>query len=167
MFSLKRLLPPIIFLLLAAFALRLFRLDAQSLWWDEGISLHLATSSLGEIVRDRLSNIHPPLYFFILKGWLALVGVSPFTGRYLSALASLAQVALVFAAARAWGGKAIGRSAWPWIAAGLMLISPLSVIYGQEIRVYALLPVVYLALLMLDARCMQDVYKRQLLLRRR
>ena len=152
MFSLKRLLPPIIFLLLAAFALRLFRLDAQSLWWDEGISLHLATSSLGEIVRDRLSNIHPPLYFFILKGWLALVGVSPFTGRYLSALASLAQVALVFAAARAWGGKAIGRSAWPWIAAGLMLISPLSVIYGQEIRVYALLPVVYLALLMQTGR---------------
>ena len=142
----------IVGLLLVAFALRLYRLDAQSLWWDEGISLHLATSSLGEIVRDRLNNIHPPLYFFILKGWLALVGVSAFTGRYLSALASLAQVALVFAAARAWGRKSIGRSAWPWIAAGLMLISALSVIYGQEIRVYALLPVVYLALLLQTGR---------------
>lgn len=135
-------------LLLIAFALRLFRLDYQSLWWDEGISLHLATTTWAEIVRDRLNNIHPPLYFFILKGWLALVGVSAFTGRYLSALASLAQVALVFAAARQWGGRTLRHSVLPWIASGLMLISPLAVIYGQEIRVYALLPVVYLALLM-------------------
>ena len=30
-----------------------------------------------------------------------------------------------------------------WLAAGLMLLSPLSVVYSQEIRVYALLPVVY------------------------
>ena len=33
-----------------------------------------------------------------------------------------------------------------------MLLSPLSVIYSQEIRVYALLPVVYLALLLLAGR---------------
>lgn len=149
MLSLKRLLLPVTLLLLAAFALRLYRLDTQSLWWDEGISLHLATSSAAEIVRDRLNNIHPPLYFFILKGWLALVGVSAFTGRYLSVLASLGQVALVLAAARLWLGR---RSLAPWIAAGLMLIAPLSVIYGQEIRVYALLPVVYLALLVQTGR---------------
>lgn len=134
--------------LLAAFGLRLFRLDYQSLWWDEGISLHLATSSLADIIGDRLDNIHPPLYFFLLKGWLALTGISPFTGRYLSALASLTQVALVFAAARHWSGSN-RRAALPWIAATLMLLSPLSVIYGQEIRVYALLPVVYIAALLL------------------
>ena len=67
MFSLKRLLPPIIFLLLAAFALRVFRLDAQGLGWEEGIGLHRATSSLGEIVRDRLSNVHLPLCFVIVE----------------------------------------------------------------------------------------------------
>lgn len=144
----------IVGLLFIAFALRLFRLDYQSLWWDEGISLHLATSNWSELISDRLNNIHPPLYFFILKGWLALVGVSAFTGRYLSAVASLAQVALVFAAARQWGDRTLRHSFFPWIAAGLMLISPLAVIYGQEIRVYALLPVVYLALLMQTWRLM-------------
>lgn len=54
-------------LLFMAFALRLYRLDYQSIWWDEGISLHLGTSSFGDIIRDRQNNIHPPLYFFILK----------------------------------------------------------------------------------------------------
>jgi hypothetical protein len=139
-------------LLLCAWALRLYRLEAQSLWWDEGISLHLATSSFAEIVRDRLDNIHPPLYFFILKGWLALVGASPFTGRYLSALASLVQVALIFSAARYWSRKESGGALTPWLATALILISPLSVIYGQEIRVYAFLPLVYLAMLLSTER---------------
>uniref|UniRef100_UPI0035B36AAE glycosyltransferase family 39 protein n=1 Tax=Promineifilum sp. TaxID=2664178 RepID=UPI0035B36AAE len=152
-------------LLLAAFALRVYRLDTQSLWWDEGISLHLATSSAAEIVRDRLNNIHPPLYFFLLKGWLALTGVSAFSGRYLSALASLMQVALVYAVVkrastdftddtdeeRTSSARSV-TSMVALLAAGLMLISPLSVIYGQEIRVYALLPVAYLAMLWLAHR---------------
>lgn len=147
---------PLVVLLLAAFWLRLYRLDAQSLWWDEGISLHLATSSAAEIVRDRLANIHPPLYFFLLKGWLRLVGVSPFTGRALSVLAGLLQVALAFAAAGYWSRRAglgprIARAAG-WLAGGLMLLSPLSVIYSQEMRVYALLPVAYLLLLLLAGR---------------
>jgi hypothetical protein len=43
-----------------------------------------------------------------------------------------------------------------WLAAGLMLLSPLSVVYSQEIRVYALLPVVYLALLLLAGRWLAD-----------
>ncbi len=152
----KRSLAAILLLLLGAYALRLYRLDGQSLWWDEGISLHLATSSAADIVRDRLNNIHPPLYFFLLKGWLALVGVSPFTGRYLSVLAGLLPVALVFAAAGCWGRQTrfeVERfSAAAWLAAGLMVLSPLAVVYSQEIRVYALLPVVYLALLLLAGR---------------
>ena len=128
----RRSLAVAVLLLLLAYALRLYRLDGQSLWWDEGISLHLATSSLGEIVRDRLANIHPPLYFFLLKGWLGLVGVSAFTGRALSVLAGLLPVALAFAAARAWSRHAgLGRRgarAAAWLAGGLMLLSPLSVI---------------------------------------
>lgn len=145
--------PLLVALLLAGFALRLFRLAYQSIWWDEGISLHLATSGMGEIILDRLSNIHPPLYFFILKGWLALVGVTPFTGRYLSALAAFAQIAVLFAVMGHWSGRVYrGRIPIPWIAAGLLVISPLSIIYGQEIRVYAMLPLCYLAMLWLAER---------------
>jgi len=35
------------------FALLVPTLDAQSLWWDESISLHLALSSWAELLRDR------------------------------------------------------------------------------------------------------------------
>jgi hypothetical protein len=128
-------------LLLLAFALRLYRLDGQSIWVDEGISLHLATSSLAEIIANRAANIHPPLYFFCLKAWVALVGTTMFSARSLSALASLFQVAAIYAVARRWLGQPAA-----WAAALLIALSPLSVVYAQEARVYALLPLVYLAL---------------------
>jgi mannosyltransferase len=128
--------------LLFAFALRIYRLDAQSIWVDEGISLHLATSSLAEIVANRAANIHPPLYFFLLKGWVALTGVNIYSARLLSAMASLLQVAVIYAVVRRWMGRPTAR-----IAALLTALSPLSVIYAQETRTYALLPLIYLALL--------------------
>ncbi|MFW9871381.1 MAG: glycosyltransferase family 39 protein, partial [Candidatus Thorarchaeota archaeon] len=129
-------------LFLLAFALRVYRLDAQSIWWDEGISLHLATSSPAEIIADRAANIHPPLYFFVLKVWVALTGISVFSARFFSVLASLLLVVGVFALAKRWFGQPTA-----WLSASFAAFSPLSVVYAQEIRAYALLPLVYLALL--------------------
>jgi len=53
-------------LVLIAFALRLYRIDYQSIWRDEGVSLHLAASSIPVILADRAGNVHPPLYFILL-----------------------------------------------------------------------------------------------------
>ena len=50
-----------------SFALLTLTLEAQSIWWDEGISLHLAGLPWREIVSNRAANIHPPLYFFARK----------------------------------------------------------------------------------------------------
>lgn len=137
--------------LLLAFGLRLYALDAQSIWWDEGISLNLARSPLTTLLRDRLDNIHPPLYFIWLKGWSELVGLGAFHGRYLSVLASLLQVALGYAVCRRWFKQQLPKKRQAAWGAGLALffisISPLSVVYGQEIRVYAMLPVATLGLL--------------------
>lgn len=156
----------IIGLFLIAYLLRVFHLDSQSIWWDEGISLHLATSSLRDILADRLNNIHPPLYFILLKGWLGLVGVSPFTGRYLSALAAFLQVALVIAFTRTTARgvdylspkehRLLKLGVLPWIAGILIALSPLSVIYAQEIRVYAMLPLAFLAILFLTFRSLRQ-----------
>jgi mannosyltransferase len=129
-------------LLLSAFALRIFQLEIQSIWWDEGISLHLATSEYSEIVKDRLNNIHPPFYFFGLKVWLNMVGLNVFTARYLSLLAGWLQVAAVIGVARRWFGL---KTAF---AAGILAaVSAVTVIYSQEIRVYSILPLIYLALI--------------------
>ncbi|MGD1992967.1 MAG: glycosyltransferase family 39 protein [Anaerolineae bacterium] len=125
-----------------AFATRLFRLDAQPIWWDEAISIHLADLSLAEIVDNRAGNLHPPLYFFLLKGWVALAGDSAFSVRFLSTWSSVLPVPALYAFGRRWLGHRVG-----WIAAVFSVLSPLYLAYAQEARVYALLPLIYLALL--------------------
>ncbi len=161
----------LLLLLLPGFALRLYALESQSIWWDEGISLYLSRLSLAAILADRVINIHPPLYFIILKGWTTLVGAQAFSGRYFSALASLLQIAAVYAVCRRWfrsrnlyaviSQPMAAHRLWPTdyrlpttdyaplLAAFLVAISPLSIIYAQETRVYALLPLASMTLLAL------------------
>ncbi len=134
----------LILILLPAFWLRLYLLDGQSLWWDEGISLHLATSSFAEIVADRITNIHPPLYFFLLKIWVSLTGTTALAARYFSVLGSFLQMALVYAVLRRWFGRGTAV-----IGLVCTAVWALSIIYAQEVRVYAFLPLVYLLLLLL------------------
>ena len=155
--SRRRWLFLLLLILLPAFWLRLFLLDGQSLWWDEGISLHLATSSFAEIVANRAANIHPPLYFFLLKIWVMLTGTTSFAARYFSVLASFLQVVLVYALLRDWFGR---RTA----VIGLVLtaVYALSIVYAQEVRVYAFLPLTYLLILLLAHRVAQEQPTRRL-----
>ncbi|HOU14301.1 MAG TPA: glycosyltransferase family 39 protein [Anaerolineae bacterium] len=127
---------------LLIFAILVTTLDTQSLWWDEGISLHLATSPWTEIVADRAANIHPPLYFFALKVWVSLAGRAPFTARYLSALAATLLPAVVYTFIRRRVDRRTGRA-----AALLVALAPPFINYGQEVRAYAFLPLLALALL--------------------
>jgi len=124
------------------FALLTLTLDAQSLWWDEGISLHLAAVSWPEVVADRAANIHPPLYFFALKLWTAAAGRTPFAARYFSALALTLLPAAAYTFVRRRVDARTGRA-----AALLLALCPPLFIYGQEVRAYAFLPLAALALL--------------------
>jgi len=126
---------------LLIYALLVVPLDAQSIWWDEGISLHLAGLPWGEILRDRAANIHPPLYFLILRAWTGLAGRTPFAGRALSALAITLLPAAVYRFLTRRVCARAGRA-----AALLVALAPPFIIYGQETRAYALLPVGVIAL---------------------
>ena len=83
--TLRRILP--ILILLLAFGLRFYRLEAQSFWNDEGNSARLSERSLALIIEGMASDVHPPLYYVMLRGWRELVGESQLgwhnqTGRY-------------------------------------------------------------------------------------
>ena len=142
----KRFLPSLAAILLVlitllALALRLFRLDAQSLWYDEGFSVYLARMGLAEIAARTAADIQPPLYYYLLHGWMQLFGGSSGTLRGFSLLFGVLSVPLSFAVARRlFGGHLAGL-----LAALLMAVSPLHIWYSQELRMYTLLT--FLALL--------------------
>jgi uncharacterized membrane protein len=131
-------------ILLAGTALRLFRLGAESLWYDETVSTYLAGSPLPELIRHTALDIHPPGYYILLRGWLLLTGYGDgrsdpaghgleWSGAFLSLFFGVLLIALVYALARRLLG---GRVAL--VAAALASLSPYNVWYGQEVRMYTL-----------------------------
>jgi mannosyltransferase len=129
--------------LLLAFALRAFRLDFQSLWRDEVDAVRFATRPFGDLLGTfRRPGENGPLYFLLLRGWLALLGRSEYALRYLSLLGAVGGVALTMA----FGKRLISPSAG--LLAGLLVAtSPYMIWYGQEGKMYGLLVSVVLGAL--------------------
>lgn len=123
----------LLILVLAAF-LRFYRLDAQSLWADEGNSVSLAGRSLDLITAGAGHDIHPPLYYYLLHFWMRVFGSSEFAVRALSTLLGTGLVYLVYLLGRHLSNYWLGL-----IAAFLSAISPFQVYYSQEARMYILL----------------------------
>ncbi|HID61737.1 MAG TPA: hypothetical protein EYP49_03175, partial [Anaerolineae bacterium] len=86
----------LIFILLCAFALRLYRLDFQDIWWDEARNIDVASRSLAVIATAREMDIHPPLYFYTLHLWMLGAGRSEFAVRFLSVFFSLLTIPLFY-----------------------------------------------------------------------
>lgn len=124
----------LLLVLLLAFALRLYRLDAQSLWYDEAVSAQVAQQSLPELVRWTANDIQPPLYYAILAGWTKVAGSGEWALRFPSVFFGVWMTAL----AAALAGRLFGRRAATW-AALLAALHPLWVYYSQEARMYTLL----------------------------
>jgi len=133
-------IPPLVLGLLlfaivcTAAGLRFYRLDAQSLWNDEGNSARIAERSLDLIVEGAAGDIHPPGYYLLLHAWRGLFGQSEFALRSLSVVAGLAMVVLTGLLAQQLFGRAVGL-----MAAALSTLSPFAIYYSQEARMYALL----------------------------
>ncbi len=117
--------------ILVAFALRVYLLDAQSLWNDEGTSIALASLNLEAIIGGAARDIHPPLYYILLHYWLLLSGNSEFAARFLSVVAGVLLTALTFRIGDLLFDEEVGI-----IAAFFAAFSPLLIYYSQETRMY-------------------------------
>ncbi|MDH7486123.1 MAG: glycosyltransferase family 39 protein [Anaerolineae bacterium] len=121
-------------LVLLAFALRVTRLGAQSLWYDEGVTAQVAAQGLAELTRWTAGDIQPPLYYYVLAGWIRLAGRSEWALRFPSACFGVLTVPLLYALGR----RLFDRQA-ALLAALLATLSSLYVYYAQEARMYTLL----------------------------
>lgn len=126
----------LLIVLLLATGLRLYHLDGQSLWNDEGTSVSVAQRDPATIVRDAALDIHPPLYYLLLNGWTRLFGTTEAAVRMLSVLLGIVLVAQIFGLGHTLSGPRFGL-----VAAFLAAINPFQVYYSQEARMYILIAV--------------------------
>lgn len=116
-----------------AFALTTFRLDFQSLWYDEGVTAFLARQGPLALTQWTAGDIQPPLYYYVVAGWTALTGRSEWSLRFPSAWWITLTTALMAALTMR---LSTSRPA-AVLAALLTALHPLLIYYGQEARMYA------------------------------
>ena len=119
--------------LLAAFALRLYQLGVQSLWYDETVSAWFAIQSIPELLARTARDIHPPLYYLLLHGWQGFIGRSEWS----LAIFSVGWGVLLIASSYKMGEWLAGRPTG-LLAAALVAMSPFNVWYSQEVRMYTM-----------------------------
>ncbi len=133
-------------MLLTAAALRFYRLGAQSLWSDEGNSLALAQRSFADIAARTAFDIHPPFYYWLLKIWTSLFGLSEFSARSLSAVLGVLLVPVVYQIGSRFFSRRAGL-----LSALFAALSPFQIYYAQEARMYMLLALLGATLIWLSA----------------
>ena len=120
--------------LLTSFILRLFKLDAQSFWYDEGFSAFVARGPLSGIYAYVSVDPHPPLYYVVLHFVMKAAGEGEFSLRFLSVALGVLSTALIYRLGADLLGHRVGL-----YAAILGAVNPFLLYYSQETRGYMLL----------------------------
>jgi len=123
----------LVVILLLAFSLRVHRLEAQSVWWDEGLAAWAARQDLVSSALWCASDVHPPLYFWLLHFWRLGSGDSEFGLRFLSVGCGVLGVAALYRLGRALADRPTGI-----LAALLLATARFALWWSQEMRMYIL-----------------------------
>jgi len=124
--------------LLTAFALRLYHLGSESLWYDETVSVLLARKSIPALLTHTAGDIHPPGYYLLLHVWQQLTTPSLRHGlEFLFAWPSLWWGVLIVALTYALGRRLFQKPI-AFLALWLAAIHPYQIWYSQEVRMYTL-----------------------------
>ncbi|HXF69141.1 MAG TPA: glycosyltransferase family 39 protein [Thermoflexus sp.] len=104
-----------------------------------------------EIARALMRDSHPPLYYWLVKGWMEMGGFDqPWAFRVFSLMLGLPALPLAFQVGRQWGGDRLGLALVAWL-----MLNPLYLFFLILIRMYGLVVTLGALLTFLWARLMR------------
>ncbi len=121
-------------IIIVGIGIRSFELTTRSLWFDEAFSWRLIQFSMPEMISRAIQDVHPPLYYILLKGWKII---------FASSLLSIRSFSVTFAALTIAAGYLFSsyafRSRFTGIVAAILLtLSGWQIQYAWEARMYTL-----------------------------
>jgi uncharacterized membrane protein len=120
-------------ILILSLALRIYQIERESLWLDEGITVYFSQMDIPTLFTKGLYETHPPLYYVILHFWIELFGVSELAIRSLSVFFNLITIIVVFRI-----GCLLYNSQTGLLASLLVGFSAFNIEYSQEARNYSM-----------------------------
>ena len=146
----RRWLPYLILLL--SFFLLTWQWDAHGLWDDELYTIRLAQSpTLADIATGSAADIHPPLHYLLMRGWIFIAGPTDYAVRFFSVVSAVLAIALSYALARRLVNSRLAR--WTIL---LLSVSPFFILYARMARYYVFAMLLGLLSLYLFLRLLQD-----------
>jgi mannosyltransferase len=122
-------------ILVLAGILRFYNNTAVSLWHDEAFSaLYISKYGWGEMMHRIILDVHPPLYYIVLRLWSYIFSDN---------LLSLRALSIIFGILTVWAGylfvkQAFKNEKWALVAALLLAVNPFQIQYALEARMYTL-----------------------------
>jgi uncharacterized membrane protein len=120
-----------LFIFIFAALLYFFNINFSDLWIDETFTKALIQHPFSQIPNLLAGDFHPPLYFFALKLFTSVVGVSDFTIRLFSVLGALSTLILSYAV----GQRVLGKTAALYFCL-LLVALPMMACYSHNARSY-------------------------------
>jgi 4-amino-4-deoxy-L-arabinose transferase-like glycosyltransferase len=122
---------------------KLSALNSRELWMNETYSAFVANLPFAKILRYSAGDVHPPLYYLLLHCWIRVIGDAQAQLRLFSVVLNFFSSLAIFVLARRMLGIRFGA-----YAAILFVLSPMLFVYSLEVRMYALLILLFICLLM-------------------
>ena len=137
---------------------RFISLTDRYFWCDEASSVLTSRYDVGALLYHASFDVHPPLYYLLLHGWMVLFGDGIMAARSLSTVFGVVTVALAMRFTR-W----LANERAALIAGWLMAIMPMAVRYSREARMYALMGMLAIAAAMVLAKWLKTPDNRRYL----
>lgn len=122
-----------VLIVILAVVVRLHDITENYVWYDEAFSVWISSLSPKAIWFHTGRDVHPPLYYLMLHGWMEVFGKTPFSIRVPSAIAGVLTVVLCLFLIRKIASYRAS------VVAGILLaLLPIATRYSQEARMYTL-----------------------------
>lgn len=108
-------------------------LEQRDYWYDEAFTGILIKDSWSNMNQMIFADVHPPLYYWLVKPWASFFDYSSLGIRSFSLLMGVLTIFSVY-----WIGRKMFDERAGLLAALITAVSPFAIQYSQEARMYAL-----------------------------
>ncbi|MDP3997508.1 MAG: glycosyltransferase family 39 protein [bacterium] len=124
----------LLLIIIGGAGVRSYQLTSRSLWFDEAFSWRLIQFPVDEMITRAIADVHPPLYYLLLRTWSIVFGSSLLSLRSFSVTCAAGTIAAAYLfTAYAFRSRRAGL-----LAATLLAVSGFQIQYAWEARMYTL-----------------------------
>ncbi len=124
----------LLFLVVSWFAFSLLLLDIRNLSFDEQFSVYMAKLPIAAMLKATTWEVHPPLYYLLLRGWINVFGDSDLIVRIPSIIFAAGAIVMMYVVGRTLFDKRVGV-----LSALVFAVSAFEFQLVQQARMYSLM----------------------------